>query len=152
LKWHSDTGLELAVLAVAQVPDVQVRLREIVLEQPEPGPERGVPELARDEIEDLDLEDIAGLRAAHSHRAGQRMAPGGLASLPVLAIQPRRLSPRHHVCDGRIKGVVAVARVLTLEHDGVAGVDLQSWLDTVVPDVVANAGVEMMDLAGDGHA
>ena len=59
---------------VVQSPGHEVRLLEEVAEQPEAGDDRGRAEAVGLDREDLDLEHVAGLGAAHGDRARQRVA------------------------------------------------------------------------------
>src|SRR6185295_7983842 len=64
---------EVDEVAVRQVEDPQVRIGEVVWQQAEPGQDRGPAPATGVEVEDLDGERVAGLRAAHGDRPGERV-------------------------------------------------------------------------------
>jgi len=120
-----------SVGAVAQVPDLQVGLREVGLgQETAAGTDGGPSEVGRLHLEDLHHQRVARARAAHPHRPRQGVAAEGPAG--------------QHVGVGRRAGVVAIRRVARLEHHRVARVDLEAGRDGVVPLVLHLAGVEVM--------
>jgi hypothetical protein len=69
----NDVVLEMRVVAGGEVEDLEVRLGEVLLEQPEAGDDRRpAPPLGVD-VEDLHLQDVAGLRTLNSDGASQRV-------------------------------------------------------------------------------
>src|SRR5207247_5456231 len=60
-----------------ELPHLEIGLGEIVGKESAAGVERGVAEIAGDELEDLDPQRVAGPRAANGDRSGQRVALHG---------------------------------------------------------------------------
>src|SRR5467141_1353231 len=83
-------------------------------------------------VEDLDHQRVAGARAADLHRTGERVAAERAAAQDVVV--------------GRGLRVEAVGGVAGLEHDGIAGLDLQPGRQRVVPLLVDLVVAELVGL------
>src|SRR4029078_5447564 len=93
----------------------------------------------RNDVEVLDLEQVARLRAFHVHRAGERVRDRALELLEVL----RR----------RLRADLQVVRVAPLDRDVLARLDLDDSRDIRMPAVVALARLLAQALlAVDGDA
>ena len=68
-----DLVAEARVVARGDVEDLQVRVGEVVGQQPEPGQDRGPAPAARLDVEDLHHERVAGRGALDRDRAGERI-------------------------------------------------------------------------------
>jgi hypothetical protein len=100
--------------------DVEPRLGEFVGEEPEAGDDRRpAPGLGR-ELDDVYLQDVAGLGVLDVDAAGDRVDLGEVQSRAVLG--------------GRLGGELASGRVGALQLHSLPGVDLHHRRRRVVPD------------------
>ena len=105
-----------------QVRDLQVRVGKVVRQQPE-ARDRGRPApVGRDELEQVDLERVAGLGSLDGHRSGDL----------VDLVEDERLERG----GGRVRVDLAVRRVEAVEFDDVPGADARHRLDGRVPGEV----------------
>ena len=107
---------------VGDVPAHHERLGEHVAQEAESRHLHRVAVGVRDDLEDLHLEQVAGLRSLDVHRAGQR----------VDHVQVRR---GHRVQRG-LRAHLPVERVAGLQHDLVAGFAADDRRDVGMPPVV----------------
>ena len=91
--------------------------------KPEARHDRAERGRLRDDVGELDFEDVAGLRALDEHRPGQRMHRAGVE--------------RGEVGDGGRRGDLAVERVAGFERDLLALADLDGRRDVGMVAVVA---------------
>jgi hypothetical protein len=136
---HRDVPSHARVRAVREVPDGQVRLRELGFrEQAAPRADRRPAEGGRRlDVQDLDRQHVAAPRASDGDRPGQRMAA-------------ERTTPEHVVvCRGR--GIVAVGGIARVEDHGIARIDLEPRRQRVVPGPVNDGPVEVMRRHSDLH-
>ena len=68
-----DVVAQVREVAAREVEDPQVRVGEVVRQQPEAGQDRRPAPALRVQVEDLDRERVAGLRALDGDRAGERV-------------------------------------------------------------------------------
>ena len=133
----ADAGEELRPLPDRrQARDLVGRIRELVREQPETRDRRRPAPVGRLEVEQLDLERVAGLRAVD--RDG-----------PVDLVDAREVE-RRDLLDGRRRGQRAVARVEQVELDLVAVADGLDRRDRRVPGEVEPVAADM-DQWGRAH-
>src|SRR5262249_34779494 len=115
-------------LAVGQVEVADVRLREILRQQPQPRDDPGPTPVERLQAQNLDLQDITRLGALDVDRPGQRVEP-----VEIQAAQRRR---RHARLD------LPIGHFLGLAVDHIARLDLDRWRQAVVPLVVDLAALQ----------
>jgi len=113
--------------AVVQVPSDQHRISEQVAQETEARGDRGEAEAVRDDLLDLQLEQITGFGALDPHRPGQR-------------VQEVEVEPGH-IRQCRVGGELTVRGVAGVEHHRVARRSGGDRLDVRVPPIVPGAGI-----------
>jgi hypothetical protein len=101
----------------------EIGIGEVIAQEARAGPEPRPAEGLRDDVEILDLEQIARLCVLDPDRPGQ-----GMARLLVLPLE---------IGGGRLGSDLPIARVTCLEDQLLTGCDLEDRRDVGVPAVVA---------------
>src|SRR5437879_3904114 len=129
---HRDVATHARVRAVAEIPDREVRLRELGLRHEAAArTDRGPAERGGGlHVEDLDREHVTALGAPDAHRPCQRVTAERAAAEDV-GVRGRRR-------------VVAVGRVARVEDHRVARIDREARRQRVVPLPVNRVAIEMM--------
>ena len=129
-----DVVAQIRELAVREVEDADVGIREVVGQQAEAGDDDGVAPAARLHLEDLDRQRVARLGSFDEHRSRQRVD-----AIPI---------ERGDGLGGRVRRDLVVAHVTRLVDDRVAALDREHRLVLDVPGEVDAVGRK---LVGRGH-
>jgi hypothetical protein len=119
LERDHDVLAHIGDIAVREIEDPKIGVREVVGQQAQPGQDRRPAPALGVDIQNLDRERVPGLGALYPDRSGERVN-----AVPV--------KPGDHACVG-VRADLIVADVTRPDHDRIAGIDHQHRVVARIP-------------------